>query len=278
MIGIKRNWWFLPMAMVIPLLLSLLFKFIVLPLVSPPEDHVGVNIRPLSPELKELYDQAVMLWKDGVYTDALIELNKLISVRPDYVNAYIIRGRIFLDNLKQYQNAVVEFKRGLAKDSHNKYLLYNLGLSYYYLGDLNQAIQWNQKAMDQAPDLIIAIYNHAIYYVDYGKKYDDDSYYLKAIELYENVIKRDREFAAAAMFNLAALYARLAKQEKDKNTKDQYVKKAVELLDRSIEKEGLERLRKVTGEIHVQYGEDLEAIRYDSGYSKMIEIWERRFH
>jgi tetratricopeptide (TPR) repeat protein len=279
----SKYWWFAGAAVIVAALITILpqvFKH-----AGPskhqdvqPNDTTQVEIRPLSPQEKELYDQATMLWRDGVYTDALKELNKLISLRPDYVNAYIIKGRIYLDNLKQYQNAVDEFRKGLDKDSHNKYLLYDLGLAYYHLGNLDQAIHFNDLALAQDSDLIIAIYNHAIYHHEYGKKFNDHSYYNKAIDLYENVIKRDREFAASSMFNLAALYARLAKHEKVENTRERYVKRAVELLDRAIEKEGLERLKKVEGEIPVRHGEDLKAIYQNLDYKKMIEKWERSLH
>lgn len=243
----------------------------------------GRKKSPLSLQEKKLYDQAKMSWKDGVYTDALKELNKLISLRRDYVNAYIIRGRIYLEKLQQYQNALEDFRQALKIEPDNKYALFDLGLTYYYLGDLSMAIEWNQKAMDQDPDLIIAIYNHAIYNVDYGAKYNVDSYYREAIELYENVKGRDREFAASAMFNLATLYARLAGEEKNQTTKAGYVKAAIRLLegaiekDEATEKEGLERLKKITGEISEQYGKDLEIIHQEPNYKKMIEKWKDRF-
>jgi tetratricopeptide (TPR) repeat protein len=230
-----------------------------------------------SPSPPELYNQALRLWDQGACSDALAMLDEIISKRPDYVDAYNTKGRIYMDCLKQYQNAVDEFKRGLEKDPKDKYLLYNLGLAYAWLGDIKQAMQWNQEALDHDQDFIIAIYNQAINYVDYGKEYKDTTYYFKAIDLYENVINRDQEFVVSAMFNLADLYARLAEQESDSSIKAQYIKNAVELLDKAIEKEGPERLKKVTGEIYVPYGEDLKAIYSDPGYKKMIEKWKSRF-
>jgi tetratricopeptide (TPR) repeat protein len=206
---------------------------------------------------------------------------KRIEKEVPYDEAWRLSGRIHLENLEQYQSAVDSLRKALEKDPHNKYLLYYLGYAYYKIRDLKLAIEYNQKALYQDPDLIIAIYNSALYYVDYGEKYKDDTSYRKAIDLYQNVISRDQEFAASAMFNLAALYARLAKQESNKTTKDQYVKKAVELLDRAIEKDvekgpaqGLERLKKITGEIPVPYGEDLQPIRKDLDFIKMVEKWE----
>jgi tetratricopeptide (TPR) repeat protein len=249
---------------------------------TPKPHSVGSDASSL--QLKEFYDEACKLKEDGAYNDALKKLGELISIRDDYVNAYIVRGRIYLENLQQYQNALEDFRQVLKIEPNNKYALFDLGLTYYYLGDLSMAIEWNQKAMDQDPDLIIAIYNHAIYHVDYGAKYNVDSSYREAIELYENVKGRDREFAVSAMFNLAALYARLAEQESNKTTKDQYIKEAVALLDGAIEKDrekgleqGLERLKKVTGEIYVPYCKDLKTIYEDPDYQRMIEKWRDDF-
>ena len=274
-----RYWWFGGAMAVLAAVLGALI--IISPQVIPQsiklfECNNQTATRSLSAQEKELYDEAWKLKQTGVYSEALKKLDELISKRPDYVYAYILRGRIYLENLKQYQNAVDEFRKGSDKDPANKYALYDLGLSYYYLGDLNLAIDFNDSALAQDRDLIIAIYNSAIYHVDYGEKYNNGSYYLKAIELYENVMKRDREFAASSMFNLAALYARLAKEEKNKSTRDEYVKKAIELLDRAIEKEGVERLKKITGEISVPYGEDLKTIYQDPAYETMIEKWKQK--
>ena len=232
---------------------------------------------PLSPQQKERLDRAVSLSK-GAPSEALKMFEELILERPDYVYFYNDRGKIYVDILKQYQKGLAEFKRGLKIDPKNAYILRNIGVTYYYLGDFKQAIYCNQKALDQDPDLIAAIYDQALYYVDYGEQCNDTSYYNEAIRLYENVINRNQEYATWAMFNLAALYARLAKNENTKNTRNQYIKKAVELLDRVIEKEGLERLKKVTGEISVQYGKDLRILYSDSTYNTMIKKWKDRFN
>jgi tetratricopeptide (TPR) repeat protein len=231
----------------------------------------------LSAQLKRLYVEADGLRRDGSYTEAIAKLDSLTSRWPDEVNAYIIKGRIYLEGLKQYQNAVVEFQTGLKEDPHNKYLLYDLGLAYYRLEDPRQAIKWNQKALDQDSNLIPVIYNHAIYYVEYGKKYENRSYYDTAIALYNEVINRDQEFAGSAMFNLAALYGRLRKEEKNDSVREHYCKEAVKLLDRAIEKEGVERYLKVTGKIYERYGEDLEAIRDCPDYKRIDEKWKSRF-
>lgn len=254
---------------------------IIAPYISPIQETVigrGPSPAVLSPEEEKLYYEARNLKEAGVYTDALKRLDELISKRPDYVNAYIVRGRIYFENLGQYQNAIKDFTQALRIEPDNKYALYDLGLTYHHLGELSQAILWNQKALNQDPNLIPAIYNHAIYNMDYGEKLKDTTYYIKAIDLYKEVILRNKEFATWAMFNLAALYARLFKEERNQRRRDYLVGEVVRLLDTFIEREGFHGFKEVTGELHVAYVEDLEAISNDPRYKNMIEKWRGRFN
>lgn len=157
-----------------------------------------------------LYDDARELAEGRDYTGALGKLEQL----PDYVPALLLSGRIYSENLKQYQSAIEKFRMDLANDSTNKSALYHLGYTYYKIGDLKLAIEYNQKALVQDPDFIVAIYRNAIYHADYGEKYNDSASYREAIDQYENVIKRGREFADSARINLEALKARLLKEQK----------------------------------------------------------------
>ena len=273
-----RFWWIQAVMMFLAMILGALATLFSPQMIKIFKSDNQITSRALSPHQREIYDQAISLWRDGAYSEALKELDSLISQRPDYVDAYNMKGRIYMDNL-QYQDAVDVFKRGLQKDPKNKHMLYNLGLAYYWLGDFKQAISWNDSALAQDPDLIIAVYNSALYRVDYGERYNDESYYREAIRLYEIVINRGQEFTAAAMFNLAALYARFAGRENNQIVRGQYVEKAVELLDRSIERgnkegNGLERLKKVTGQISVPYGKDIEILYSSPAYQSMITKWK----
>jgi tetratricopeptide (TPR) repeat protein len=230
--------------------------------------------RPLTLEEKELYDEAGNLRKAGAYSNALRKLEELISMRRDYVKAYIRSGLIYLENLNQFEDAITKFKMGLALDPVNKYLLYDLGLAYYKLGNFRLAIEYNQKALDCDPDLIIAIYNHGIYHLEYAKKYKESSYYFKAMDYYKDVIARNQDFTSWAMFNLAALYARLANEELDQSTRDAYIDSAVQLLNTFIGREKLQGLQDVTRESYVPYAEDLDSISHDPRFKSMIKIWE----
>lgn len=231
----------------------------------------------LSLHERELFEKAWMAREHGDHPEAIRLLNQLVALQPGYTNAYVSKGRIYLENLKQYSVAANQFKKALDVDPSNRAALYDLGLTYYHMGNLNEAIKWNQKALDKHPDFVAAIYNHAIYCVDYGEKYNNPLYLKKAIKLYKDVVRRDREYAESAMFNLAALYAQFSKREKDRKIRNQYVKEAVSLLDKAIERGGLERLRKVTGEITVTYGRDLKILHREPAYKRMIVKWKKLF-
>ena len=236
-----------------------------------------IKIQPLLPAERESYDSAIRLKEDGAYSKALKKLDRLTSLRPDFVNAYIVKGRIYLENLKQYHKASEEFKKALALDPYNRYAQYDLALTYYQLGDLDQAIIWNKKALYQDPEFILAMYNQAIFYIEYAVKHKKPAYFDTAIELYQDVIERNKEYAISAMFNLAALYSRLAEKEKNSRTKNHYIREAINLLDKTIEREGVERLRKITGDIPVRYAGDLKGIRPHLVYKRMIAKWKRHF-
>lgn len=243
------------------------------------EKQTGAKIKilPLLPAEKEIYDSAITLKEDGAYRDALKKLDRLTVLRPDFANAYIMKGRIFLEKLKQYHRVLEEFKKALRIYPYNTYAQYDLALTYYHLGYLQQAIIWNKKALYQNPEFIIAMYNQAIFYAEYAVKYKKPVYFDGAVRLYQKVIERNKEYAVSAMFNLAALYSRLARNERKQKSKKRYIKDAIKLLDTAIEREGVERLEKVTGDIHVPYGDDLKEIWDHPAYKKMIAKWKRYF-
>jgi tetratricopeptide (TPR) repeat protein len=231
--------------------------------------------KPLSPAEIEILGSAYHLKDIGAYKEALERADLLLSHRSDKVEPYLLKGRIYLENLKQYDAAVEQFKKALNVDSSNRAALYDLALTHYHMGNLDDAIKWNQKALDKNPDFVLAIYNHAIYCVAYGKKYNKPEYFNKAEDLYEDVITRDQDYAESAMFNLAALYADFYEKEKDRRIKNQYVKEAISLLDKAIELGGFQRLRKVTGQTPVSYGDSLKKIHHHPAYKKLIAKWKK---
>jgi tetratricopeptide (TPR) repeat protein len=233
------------------------------------------EMKPLSPGQMEILGSAFQLRRIGAYEEALERADLLISHRPDRIEPYILKGTIYLENLKQYESALEQFKRVLDLDPSNRAALYDLGLTYYYMGDLDEAIKWNQGALNRDPDFVLAIYNHGIYCVDYAQKYNKPKYLDEAKRLYKDVITRDQDYAESAMFNLAALYAELYKSEKDRKAKNQYVREAVSLLDEAIERGGLERLRKVTGQAPVPYGDSLKKISHHPLHKKLIAKWKK---
>jgi tetratricopeptide (TPR) repeat protein len=229
----------------------------------------------LSSEDAGLLGSAFELKRVGAYRDALARADLLIVHRPDIEKPYQLKGRIYLENLRQYKDAAKQFEMVLKIDPSNRAALYDLAITHYYMRNLEEALKWNQKVLDRYPDFILAIYNHAIYCVDYGKEHNKPELLDKAVGLYQDVIERNLEYAESAMFNLAALYADSYEKEKDRKAKNQYVKKAVSLLDKAIKRQGLERLRKVTGKTPVPYGSNLKKISRHTAYKELIAKWKK---
>jgi len=189
-----------------------------------------------------------------------------------------------LEQYEQYSEALEEFKKGLDVKPNNQHLLYCAGLAWYKLGNLEKAIGYNRKALAQNKKWLIAIYQNGIYNLDYWKKYNTDSSYQEAVKCFEKVGDRDSYLNAEASFNLATLYVIHSLRQGSEHDKAEDLIKGVGLLNESIAKDrkrglqqGIERLNKVKGNVPGRYGEDLEPVRKDTSYTKMVEKWKDRF-
>jgi len=283
----KKFWWFTGVMSVLAALIMVFLPEAIKDrkATSSPEQPYenALNLSELPPE--QLYKEALKLSEHLEYKKAVTKLENLISIWDDYISAYILGGRLYMENLYEYQNAQNMFQKGLDKDPRNRELLFYLGVAYHKTGEFDSAINFNNKALDVDSNFIIAIYNHGIYNHDYWKKCENDSFYLKAKKYYEKVIRLGQEHVSDAMFNLAALFVTRSQRENPNHKRTQYVNQAVGFLYQAIERDaeqgprqGRERLEKVTGKIPgVEYGEDLEPIRKCPNYIKMIKKWKDQF-
>jgi len=93
----------------------------------------------------DLFTQALALQRAGQIDDCIEKYNALISLRPDFVEAYNNLGaalkdkRLFDDELKQYQKALSINPK--YADAHN-----NLGNALNRIGKIDQALQHYEKA------------------------------------------------------------------------------------------------------------------------------------
>lgn len=91
---------------------------------------------------------------DGLYRQA-------ISMRVDYIQAYINRGDILI-KLNRTKEAQEVYERALSLDATNPDILYNLGVVFLEQGRPGDALMYFNKALELDPDHEQALMNSAI--------------------------------------------------------------------------------------------------------------------
>ena len=74
---------------------------------------------------------AVRKYQEGKYTDAIVELDRAIELKPDYAIAYDLRALIKYQNLKDFPGALTDFNRALGINPSLANSYYNRGLLKY---------------------------------------------------------------------------------------------------------------------------------------------------
>ena len=78
-----------------------------------------------------IYEQAYQNAQDGKYAEAIININKAITIDTNYVEAYLSRAGIFADQ-KKYDSSIIDFTKALNLDavfSKNYLLPYSISLA-----------------------------------------------------------------------------------------------------------------------------------------------------
>ena len=125
----------------------------------------------------------------GNYRQAIEDYDKVIEIKPGYIEAYMNRG-IAYNDLGNYRQAiedygrVIEINPGYA-DAYNK-----RGAAYNVLGNYRQAIEDYGRAIKINPGYADAYYNRGI-------AFNNLSNYKQAIENYNTAIEIKRDFANA---------------------------------------------------------------------------------
>src|SRR5271166_3930666 len=82
------------------------------------------------------------------YTVAFIAYNKAIELKPDYVVAYINRGRLEI-KMHNFYGAQVDFQKALSLDHKLTGVYYFLGMAKELVGDHDGALLAYTKAIDE---------------------------------------------------------------------------------------------------------------------------------
>jgi len=91
------------------------------------------------------YNQAVMLIQKQKYREAIVDFERAIALKPDYLNAIIGLGAMF-QNLEESKAAITHYKRALEVDPNHSGTYNNLAIVYYSERQYKLAIENAEKA------------------------------------------------------------------------------------------------------------------------------------
>ena len=115
------------------------------------------NALRIKPEYSEAQSNlGLLLHGMGRYEDAAAHYQEALRIAPDFANAHNNLARLLATcpnhQLRDAQRAVVHAKRAAELTGHgNPLVLDTLAVAYAEIGDLKQAINWQQKAVELAP-------------------------------------------------------------------------------------------------------------------------------
>ncbi|XP_023239347.1 transmembrane and TPR repeat-containing protein CG4050-like [Centruroides sculpturatus] len=144
-----------------------------------------------------------------------------ISMRADYIQAYINRGDILV-RLNRTEEAREVYKKALKFDSNNPDLYYNLGVVLLEQGRSSEALQYFDKALKLDPGHEQALMNSAILIQETGSPQ-----LRKVAHERLNVLLQKGKASERVYFNLGML----AMDNRDVSEAEKCFRKAIELRD-----------------------------------------------
>jgi tetratricopeptide (TPR) repeat protein len=172
---------------------------------------------------EEIFDNGVLLFKQGQYQKAVDTFSKLIEIAPGHADAYKNRGVSYMKQQK-FDLAIKDFQIAKELFPELKGLYSNLGVAWYYKKEYEKAIESYDIELEMAPENYVAYFNRALCLAELDK--DDEAledlgkalnlkpgFYwaicykadllvkkgdnIQAIETYEEAIKHDSKNAYA---------------------------------------------------------------------------------
>ena len=184
----------------------------------------------------ELRKKALVLWKNGKYTDpdkALEYLNQAISLDSTYAGAYNNRGIVW-KNKGDYDRAISDYNKAIELNPRYATAYNNRGNAWDRKGNINRAISDYNKAIEINPRDTKAYYNR-------GSAWYDKDDYDRAISDHSKAIELNPRLASAYKNRAVSYYF---KGEHDKAWKDVY---KTQDLGTSVHPGFLKALRKASG-------------------------------
>jgi TolB-like protein/AraC-like DNA-binding protein len=191
----------------------------------------AIRLDPLSPSLKYYY--AALLLRLNKLDEALIVINKMLSIIPYHTNSYSLKG-VILTRLGEYKKAINHYKNvPISKDKNIEYNS-GLGIVYASMGDKNRAIEYLKKVHLDYQNINVfyeenaaVIINILLNNFDEAFKHIDidiieKKYYLKYYKSNPifNLLKKDKRYRM-----LQDIFITKGKQTKEKSKK--YLKSGI---------------------------------------------------
>ena len=131
---------------------------------------------------QESYDEAIQLFDQAIRAD------------PEYANAYYERGSAYYERARKhfargnldlsrtdYAAAAADYESALKAGRDDMYVNWNLGWTYYLLGDFERARQTNERVLQERPDLVGMRLNQALVMLTEGKFDEARATYTEAL-------------------------------------------------------------------------------------------------
>ena len=144
----------------------------------------------INPDYADAYNNmSVALKNQGKLTEAIDACKKALKVKPNYADAYNNLGNALKDQGK-LQEAIDAFKKAIFFDANHAYAYNNMGNILLDRGMVELAIDTFRKALTINPNFALACNN-------LGNAYKDQGKLDKAIESYKQSISLDPNYADA---------------------------------------------------------------------------------
>lgn len=112
---------------------------------------------------------------------ALQAFDQALTAAPDYANAFYERAKVHFDN-RNFAGAAVDYERALDNGREDVNVPWNLGWTYYLLGDYEQAAVATEAALEIAPNQAPLFFNLGLVHLANGDLETADSTFRAGME------------------------------------------------------------------------------------------------
>jgi superkiller protein 3 len=161
------------------------------------------------------YQSAKQFMSAGNYTEAISNLEKAVSIKPTYLEAWSDLGRAYTDR-KDYEKGIAAYEKALELSPGNEALIASIGYNYLNLEDWDNAETYYMMLVEEDS----LSYNGNVNLAFIAQRREDTR---GAIMYYERALKASPQ-DATTMGTLASLYDKLGNKEK----KYEYLHMAIE--------------------------------------------------